>query len=201
MVRWRCSCAARSREHLVDAVLREGDRERRATVAACSASARWTAVSCACRRAQNASGDGAGRNVKQSRSAGAARRRATSARVACANQSSSSSSPGPEPTARAGGCVAGRAPAVATMSRRPPVHAADVRDQVADTSIRSPGPARPSRPRRPRRPARPVGLEIAMCCDIHRLGMHHVRRAGASSRGCPGAARSAGRAAARAAAW
>lgn len=40
---------------------------------AASASARWMTVSCACRQAQNASGDGAGRKVQQSRSTGAAR--------------------------------------------------------------------------------------------------------------------------------
>src|SRR5215475_12644623 len=36
-----------------------------APAAACCASTRWIAVSCACRRAQNASGDGASRNVQQ----------------------------------------------------------------------------------------------------------------------------------------
>ena len=45
---------------------------------ALSASARWMPVSCACRRAQNATGDGAGRNVQHSRSRSADSRVRTS---------------------------------------------------------------------------------------------------------------------------
>src|SRR5436190_368532 len=62
--------------------------------AADSASTRWIAVSCACRRAQNARGNGAGRNVQQVMSSRASRRAATSDEHPFLNHPTISPSPG-----------------------------------------------------------------------------------------------------------
>ena len=63
--------------------------------AALSASARWMAVSWACRRAQNASGDGAGMNVAHATAGSAVARVCTSAAWPSRNQASSPASSAP----------------------------------------------------------------------------------------------------------
>ena len=103
-----------------------------APAAACCASTRWIAVSCACRRAQNASGVGASRNVQQVMPGSAASSARTSAAWPSRNQPASASSPGPPLRISASGArLHPPGMLLPYVPGGPAVHIAEVLEQVA----------------------------------------------------------------------